>query len=146
MQARRGSASYARMKLELDHIVLAVSDMDAMLGFYLDVIGLAPHRVEEYRAGQALFPCARIHASTLIDLLPPALWNAGESGARTWPNLNHFYIALEKDEWEALLGRLAAAGVEIEAGPMTLSGARGDGTSIYVRDPDGNRVELRYYD
>ena len=42
--------------------------------------------------------------------------------------------------------RLAAAGVDIEMGPLMLSGARGDGTSIYVRDPDGNRVELRYYD
>jgi len=134
------------MKLELDHIVLAVTDMDAMLRFYLDVIGLSPHRVDEYRAGSALFPCARISASTLIDLLPSALWNSGDIGAQTWPNLNHFCIALERGEWDAQLARLEAAGVEIEAGPMTLSGARGDGTSIYVRDPDGNRVELRYYD
>lgn len=133
------------MKLELDHIVLAVRDMDAMLGFYLDTVGLAPHRVEEYRSGAALFPCARINASTLIDLLPPALWDNGDAAATTFPNLNHFCIALEPGEWEAQLARLAAAGVEIEAGPMTLSGARGDGTSIYVRDPDGNRVELRHY-
>ena len=47
------------MKLELDHIVLAVRDMDPMLRFYLEVIGLAPHRVEEYRQGAALFPCSR---------------------------------------------------------------------------------------
>ena len=135
-----------RMKLELDHIVLAVSEMDAMLRFYLDVIGLAPHRVDEYRAGSALFPCARLGASTIIDLLPSVLWNSGDTSARTWPNLNHFCIALEGSEWDALLARLETAGVEIEAGPMTLSGARGDGTSIYVRDPDGNRVELRHYD
>jgi glyoxylase I family protein len=133
------------MKLELDHIVLAVRDMDAMLRFYIDVIGLAPHRVDEYRAGTALFPCARIHDSTLIDLLPPALWNTGDEAARTFPNLNHFCLAMEPVEWEPMLARLASAGVEIEAGPMTLSGARGDGTSVYIRDPDGNRVELRYY-
>jgi len=133
------------MKFELDHIVLAVTDMDAMLRFYLDVIGLMPHRVEEYRAGSALFPCARLTESTLIDLLPSMLWNAGDTSARTWPNLNHFCIALEGEEWDPLLARLEKAGVEIEAGPMTLSGARGDGTSVYIRDPDGNRVELRYY-
>ncbi len=133
------------MNLELDHIVLAVTDMDAMLSFYLDVIGLAPHRVDEYRAGSALFPCARISAATIIDLLPPSMWNTGDTAARTYPNLNHFCIALEPGQWPLLLARLEAAGVEIEAGPMTLSGARGDGTSIYVRDPDGNRVELRHY-
>lgn len=134
------------MKLELDHIVLAVRDMDAMLDFYLGVLGLAPHRVDEFRAGEVPFPCARIHEGTLIDLLPPAMWRQGDEAAGTYPNLNHFCLALEPGDWEAMLGRLDKAGVEIEMGPMTLSGARGDGTSIYIRDPDGNRVELRCYD
>ncbi len=134
------------MRLELDHVVLAVVDMDAMLRFYVDVLGLAPHRVEEFRAGAALFPCARVNDGTLIDLLPRAMWDTGDALDRTFPNMNHFCLALEKRDWTAMLERLAAGGVEIEAGPMTLSGARGDGTSVYVRDPDGNRVELRYYD
>ena len=45
-------------------------------------------------------------------------------------------------DFDALIasGRLA-----IEEGPATRFGARGDGTSIYFRDPDGNLVELRYY-
>lgn len=133
------------MDLVLDHVVLSVVDMDRMLAFYLDVIGLAPHRVDEYRQGSALFPCARVNATTLVDLLPPALWNHGDEGARTFPNMNHFCLALDAGEWEPLLARLEAAGVAIEAGPMTLAGARGDGTSVYVRDPDGNRVELRHY-
>lgn len=134
------------MKLVLDHIVLSVTDMDAMLRFYLEVLGLSPHRVEEYRAGSVPFPCARINDFTLIDLLPAPLWNSGEPEVRTWANLNHFCIAVETSDWSALLERLAGAGVEIEAGPMMLSGARGEGMSIYVRDPDGNRVELRYYE
>lgn len=133
------------MKFELDHLVLAVRDMDAMLRFYLDTLGLAPHRVDEYRAGAALFPCARIHEGTLVDLLPEALWNTGDGAARTFPNMNHFCLVVDAGDWDELLGRLSAGGVEIEVGPMTLSGARGDGTSVYVRDPDGNRVELRHY-
>jgi glyoxylase I family protein len=135
------------MRIELDHIVLAVTDMEAMLKFYIDVLGLEPHRVEQYRAGTVPFPCARITENTLIDLLPPAMWNFGDENARTsYTNLNHFCLALEKSDWEPQLARLEAAGVEIEMGPMMLSGARGDGNSIYIRDPDGNRVELRYYD
>ena len=82
---------------------------------------------------------------TLIDLLPPQLWKSGEETPGGQHNLNHFCLAMEEGEFTAVLGRLAAAGVEIEAGPMTLSGARGDGTSVYLRDPDGNKVELRHY-
>jgi glyoxylase I family protein len=136
----------AAMKLELDHIVLAVRDMDAMLRFYIDLVGLAPHRVDEFRAGTALFPCARIHEGTLIDLLPRMLWDNGEAAATTFPNLNHFCLCFDKADWDAVMARIEGAGIEIEGGPMTLSGARGDGISVYVRDPDGNRVELRYYE
>ncbi|HEY2775200.1 MAG TPA: VOC family protein [Candidatus Binatia bacterium] len=134
------------MNCELDHIVLAVRDMEAMLRFYLETVGLAPHRLDQYREGAALFPCARISASALIDLLPRPLWDQGDAVATTFPNLNHFCIAVERSDWAALVARLERDGVAIEAGPMTLSGARGDGTSLYVRDPDGNRLELRYYD
>jgi hypothetical protein len=34
---------------------------------------------------------------------------------------------------------------DVVEGPATRWGARGDATSLYVRDPDGNTVELRYY-
>ena len=34
---------------------------------------------------------------------------------------------------------------QVVDGPATRFGARGDGTSLYVKDPDGNTVELRYY-
>lgn len=133
------------MKLELDHLVLNVRDMDAMLRFYLDLVGLAPHRVDEYRAGTALFPCARIHDGALVDLLPEAMWNTGGPTSPGLPNMNHFCLAMNEAAWQATLERLQGAGVEVEAGPLTLAGARGDGTSVYVRDPDGNRVELRHY-
>jgi catechol 2,3-dioxygenase-like lactoylglutathione lyase family enzyme len=34
---------------------------------------------------------------------------------------------------------------DVVSGPVTRWGARGDATSLYVRDPDGNLVELRHY-
>jgi len=140
------------MKAVLDHIVLAVDDLDAMLTFYCSVLGLQAERVEAYRAGQALFPFVRLNGNTIIDLLPRTLWEMrfGESAAAQrsgrFPNLDHFCIAVDRSEWNPLLERLAAAGVAIDSGPMTLSGARGDALAIYVADPDGNKVEIRFYD
>jgi len=42
-------------------------------------------------------------------------------------------------------GTCGPVGVEIEVGPVTRSGARGDGQSVYFRDPDGTLLELISY-
>ena len=126
----------------LDHIVLNCRDVDRQLAFYCDVIGLAPERVGEYREGKVLFPSIRLNAHTLIDLAPPTLWSGDASGAA---NLNHFCLSIEVREWPALLERLDRAGVKMDAGPMTLWGAHGDATAYYLKDPDGNQLEIRCY-
>ena len=130
------------MKAWLDHIVLNVSDMDRQLAFYCDVLGFAPERVAEWRAGKVLFPSVRINADTLIDLAPPGLWSGERSGA---VNLNHFCINVAPADWEPLLARLASANVAMDAGPMTLWGAHGNATSYYLKDPEGNQLEIRCY-
>jgi catechol 2,3-dioxygenase-like lactoylglutathione lyase family enzyme len=118
---------------ELDHIVLDVADVERSLAFYIDELGLAPVRVDEWRRGEVFFPSLRVDASTLIDLL---------AVDRTGENLNHFCLVVEPTDFDAL-----AAGnrFEVVDGPGTRYGAKGDGTSIYILDPDGNTVELRYY-
>jgi len=133
------------MTMLLDHIVLNVRDVDAMLAFYVDVIGLTAERVDSFRAGEVLFPSVRINADTLIDLMPPAMWEHGDA-AGPGRNLDHFCLQLSHADWDTALARLDGAGRVIEAGPMTLWGAHGDATAVYLRDPEGNRVELRYYD
>jgi catechol 2,3-dioxygenase-like lactoylglutathione lyase family enzyme len=117
----------------LDHIVLNVADVERSLGFYLDELGLEPARVEEWRAGQVPFPSARIDAGTIIDLLA-----ADRSGV----NADHFCLVVEAMDFDALKesGRFP-----VVDGPDKRFGARGDGVSLYIRDPDGNTVELRYY-
>ena len=45
-------------------------------------------------------------------------------------------------DWDAVV---AAGTFDVVEGPDTRSGARGDAQSLYVRDPDRNVVELRYY-
>ena len=46
---------------------------------------------------------------------------------------------------EAAVGHLGAHGVEVELGPVERTGARGTGTSVYFRDPDGSLLELISY-
>jgi catechol 2,3-dioxygenase-like lactoylglutathione lyase family enzyme len=43
----------------MDHIVLNVPDIDRALAFYVDVLGLEPERLDEFRRGEVRFPpCA----------------------------------------------------------------------------------------
>jgi len=136
------------MDMQLDHIVLNVENVDRALDFYVDVLGLHPERLDLYRSGEVLFPSVRINKYSLIDLLPPELHSPTHSplDAARVMNVDHFCLTLTKKRWHAILTMLEARGIEIEAGPMTLWGARGDATAVYVHDGDGNRVELRYYD
>lgn len=118
--------------VSLDHIVLNVADVERSLGFYCGTLGLAPVRVEEWRRGEAPFPSARVDAGTIIDLV---------AGRREGENLDHFCLVVEGD----LAAAAAAGDLEVVQGPGQRFGARGSGTSLYVRDPDGNTVELRTY-
>jgi catechol 2,3-dioxygenase-like lactoylglutathione lyase family enzyme len=128
----------------LDHIVLNVRDIDRSLRFYGDVLGLAPERVDEYRAGTVLFPSVRVNQSTVIDLFPldPAAQRAPDGFAE---NLNHFCLVWEKAGVESVIGELKRHGIEIDRPSSHAWGARGRGTSIRIHDPDGNLVELRVY-
>ncbi len=123
----------------MDHIVLRVSDVERSLLFYSDVLGLQGERVEAYRAGQAPFPSVRISADTLIDIVAAP---RGNDAAR---NLDHFCLVTEATDLGALAAGLRAKGVTIVAEPVRRWGAHGWATSIYIKDPDENEVELRCY-
>lgn len=133
------------MQCLLDHIVLNVADMEAMLAFYTQTLELAPARLPEYRAGQVPFPSVRLNADSIIDLFPRALWPEAALATAGHRHLNHFCLTLERPAWEALRQRLEAAGVVVEEGPVPRWGAHGRGISVYFRDPEHNRIEARYY-
>jgi catechol 2,3-dioxygenase-like lactoylglutathione lyase family enzyme len=117
----------------LDHLVLRCADVETTLAWYLDVLGLEPVRVDEWRREEALFPSVRVSTTTIIDLIP------GEpSGQR----LDHICIVVAPTDLSAMA---AARDLEVLEGPAPRFGAQGEGTSIYVRDPDGLTVELRHY-
>ena len=124
----------------LDHIVLNVSDVERSLAFYSEVLGLPAERVEAWRRGELRFPSVRVNEATIIDLVhAPA-----DAGERTL-NLAHFCLVTDADDLDAVARDLTSAGVTIEVGPATRSGARGNALSIYFRDPDQNLIELRTY-
>jgi catechol 2,3-dioxygenase-like lactoylglutathione lyase family enzyme len=117
----------------MDHVVLVVADVERSLAWYRDMLGLEPVRVEEWKDGRAPFPSVRVNENTIIDLL---------AGDRTGMNLDHLCLVIEPTD----LDELARSGrFDVVDGPGTRFGARGTGTSLYVRDPDGNVVELRHY-
>lgn len=117
----------------LDHIVLACADVERTLSWYIDRLGLEPVRVDEWRAGTAPFPSVRVDPGTIIDLIQ------GDQGDG---RLDHICFVLDPAD----LNELAASGdFDVVDGPATRFGARGNGTSLYVRDPDGLVVELRHY-
>jgi catechol 2,3-dioxygenase-like lactoylglutathione lyase family enzyme len=118
----------------LDHIVLNVTDVERSLAFYCGALGLTPMRVEEWRAGTVGFPSVRVSDEMIIDLV-----NETSSGN----NLDHFCLVVEPIDFDALV---ASGDLEIEIGPVSRWGARGRGLSVYLRDPDRNQIELRYYD
>lgn len=116
---------------DVDHVVVNTSDVERSLAFYCGVLGLEPVRVEEWRRKEAPFPSVRVNAGTIIDLF---------ATPRTGENVNHFCLVVEPVDFDALKPRF-----DVVDGPATRFGARGDGTSLYVRDPDGNTIELRFY-
>ena len=117
-----------------DHIVLDVADVERSLRFYIEELGLEPVRVGEWRNGEVFFPSVRVSATTIIDLLAtPA----------TGRNVDHFCLVVAPTDLEAVK---TSGRFRVVDGPARRFGARGDGTSLYVLDPDDNVVELRHYE
>ena len=127
---------------EMDHIVLRVKDVEESLRFYTEILGMESERVDQWRAGEIRFPSARINADTIIDFFGSDQEPIGKEGVK---NQDHYCMVIEKTDMEALKSKFEAIGVGIQAGPGQRWGSHGDGTSLYVYDPDDNVVELRHY-
>ena len=117
----------------LDHVVLTVADVDRSLAFYRDLLGLGVERYDEWQRGEAPFVSVRLDATTIIDLVV---------GERDGVNVDHVCLVVDPCDLDAV----AASGrFDVVRSPAVLFGARGWGQGFYVRDPDGNVVELRHY-
>jgi len=125
---------------EIDHLVLRTARPEAMIAFYTEVLGMSvERRLEEIgliqlRAGRSL-----------LDLIPADSELGRKGGAAPDEharNLDHFCVRVDPFDEAAIRDRLKS--LDVEAGPTERRyGAEGTGPSIYIRDPDGNTVELK---
>jgi catechol 2,3-dioxygenase-like lactoylglutathione lyase family enzyme len=128
----------------IDHIVLNVADVEVSLRFYAEVLGLEPERLDAFHRGEAPFPSVRVNDGFIIDLFPTG--DSSESDGNWVENMDHFCLVVDIETFDEWQNQLKAHGVDIHIGPVQRWGARGMGTSIYFRDPDGNTIELRAYE
>lgn len=122
---------------QIDHLVLTVDDIDATVAFYCDVLGMvhAPfvvadgttrhalrfgsQKINLHRAGEEFDPKARSPKPGTADLC--------------------FLTQTPLEDWKA---HFNATKTRIEDGPVPRSGATGPIVSLYIRDPDGNLLEV----
>jgi len=125
------------MTVSLDHCVIAVSDWERSNAFYADVLGaeVVPVGVGfAYRFG-----------SNQLNVHGPG----GDAGPNARPPVapgGADLCFVWDSDIDAAVAHLADHGVAIELGPIPRFGARGDGTSVYFRDPDGSLLEFISYD
>jgi len=123
----------------LDHVVLRCVDLDRMLAFYCDILGCTIAKRNE-----ALGLIHLRAGTTLIDLVPLSgeLGRASGPPPGPGPNMDHLCLRIEPFDADALLDYLRQSG--LEPGEVKKRfGAEGDGPSVYIADPEGNRVELK---
>ena len=125
----------------LDHVVLRTTQLGAMLSFYCEVLGCVLERqldadigLTQLRAGEALID--------LVDVDSTIGRSGGLSPDPERNNMDHFCLLLEEFDAHAIRQHLAVH--HISAGAVkNRYGAQGDGPSLYIRDPDGNTIELK---
>lgn len=117
--------------------MLTVADIDTTVEFYSTVLGMSEHRYGDDRRA-LLFGRSKI--------------NLHQQKREVQPNARHPQpgsadVCLIVDEpIGAVLGELSDKGVQVEVGPVLRDGALGLMTSVYIRDPDGNLIELSHYE
>ena len=124
----------------IDHVVIRVDSLEKMIDFYTAVLGCelergpGDMRLAQLRAGSALID--------LVDANGPIGKEGGCSPDRNAPNMDH--LCLRVDPWNVSAINAHLEANDIAPGEvMTRYGAEGSGPSMYIRDPEGNNIELK---
>ena len=121
----------------LDHLVLTVADVEASAAWYARVLGMEAVR---FAAADGTTRTALAFGDQKINL-HPADGPFRPHAARPGPGSADlcFLTDAALPVWQAHLSR---EGVAVEEGPVARTGARGPIISLYLRDPDGNLIEV----
>jgi len=118
---------------ELDHVVLRCRDQNRAYDFYTRILGLS----EERRIAQIGLIQLRAGRS-MIDLIP-----ADDPRVDAGLNIDHLCIGIETRDLHEVARYLRGQSVVVMGEPAMRYGAHGQGLSVYVRDPEGNVLELK---
>jgi len=125
----------------IDHVVLRTTKLPEMLNFYCEVLGCKIERETELalgltqlRAGNALIDLVNVD-SELGRL-------GGGAPTQSENNLDHFCLQLQPISEDDIKQHLIGRGIEVGKFEDRY-GAQGFGFSIYIKDPEGNTVELK---
>ncbi len=116
-----------------DHVVLTTGDLDRCLDFYTRVLGM---RVERYGEGRI----ALAFGNHKFNVHPPG-FDAGIKARAPTPGALDLCFLADRP-LDEIVAHLKAQQVKIEEGPVVRTGARFPIRSVYVRDPDGNLIEI----
>jgi catechol 2,3-dioxygenase-like lactoylglutathione lyase family enzyme len=123
--------------IHLDHCVIAVSDWERSNAFYRDVLGAELVELDRgrwaYRFGEQQL---NVHGpgSTPSPIARVPIQPGNSDLCFRWAG-----------PIDGAISHLRALAVEIEEGPAARRGAKGEGTSVYFRDPDGSLLEFISY-
>jgi len=120
----------------IDHFVLTVEDVEATCAFYADHLGA---EVVTFGKGRTALQFGDQKVN-----LHPAGNEYEPKAARPAPGAGDFCVTTDTPI-ETVERDLREAGVGIIEGPVERAGALGPMTSVYVRDPDDNLVEIAVY-
>jgi catechol 2,3-dioxygenase-like lactoylglutathione lyase family enzyme len=124
----------------IDHVVVRATDVTKMIDFYCEVLGCRLERgpgeigLAQLRAGNSLVD--------ILDVNGPLGGQCGRAPDVQAQNMDHFCVQVEPWDVEAVRAHLHRHGVDA-GGPVMRYGALGNGPSLYIKDPEGNRVELK---
>ena len=121
----------------LDHLVLTVADIARTVAFYGDVLGMVP---QEFTVADGTRRWALTFGVQKINL-HPADGPFDPKAERPTPGSADLCF-LSDEPLTAWQAHFAALGVPVEEGPVPRTGATGPIMSLYIRDPDGNLIEV----
>jgi len=125
----------------LDHLVLTVADIDRSIAFYRDHLGMG---VEVFHPADGTVRTALTFGAQKINLHQKGAEFEPKSACPTSGSADLCFVTSSAlDEW---VSHLNANAVDVIEGPVARTGAIGPMTSIYLRDPDGNLIEIASYD
>jgi catechol 2,3-dioxygenase-like lactoylglutathione lyase family enzyme len=122
--------------VSLDHLVLTVSDIDAAVAFYTRALGM---RDVTFGAGRR----AVAFGNSKINLHQAGAEIAPHAARPTRGSADLCLIT--STPLDQVVASLTSQGVPVEEGPVPRTGALGPITSVYIRDPDENLIEIARY-